>query len=439
VAVSTCATAGFAPGAAASGGLDPGFGAGGLVTADLGGYNAAQSVVVDEHRRTVAAGFAGSEGSETAVARFTRQGTLDPSFGQGGIARLSLADAIDVEDLALQPNGKILLVGTTFNGKYRHVSLTRLLTDGTPDATFGGGGTVITRIRHAHLTAGAVAAAGGGRILVAGADTDNHEHAAVLRYDGDGVLDTSFAHNGIKVLDKPLEARATGVTPLRHGKIALGGFTYRGAPLGTDRFLAARLRSSGRLDRSFSRDGRAVIEFPDQSSASAEDLALDANGRLVLGGWAWRKAEGGLGWRFAAARFRSSGRLDRSFAGDGRAVIGFDRKNPLSGNDLVPLTSVTALDHGRLVLTGTALSHNKGRGFAVAAVNRRGHLLKSFGDGGRLVTQFPPDPNGGKDEVAADSAALSGKRFVVAGWQGTSSYDEIDFDQWALAGYRTGP
>ncbi len=125
--------------------LDTTFGTGGVVTTDLGGNDRAQGVAIQPDGRIVVAGLSGGAGGyDFALARYDRDGTLDATFGSGGLVTTNFGGDDGAMDVAIGSDGKILAAGFGDVGFGRDFALARYGTDGTLDATFGSGGVVTT-------------------------------------------------------------------------------------------------------------------------------------------------------------------------------------------------------------------------------------------------------------------------------------------------------
>ena len=100
-----------------SGTLDPSFGTGGVVTTDFaGGDDLIAALVLQPDGRILVAGWAGdlSDGQDVALARYDATGTLDPSFGDGGLVTTDFGGGFDeAYGLSLLPDGRILVVGAS--------------------------------------------------------------------------------------------------------------------------------------------------------------------------------------------------------------------------------------------------------------------------------------------------------------------------------------
>ncbi len=124
-------------------------------------------------------------------------GTLDLSFGTGGKVTTPIGSGDDEHPMAIQSDGKIVVAGASDNGSDYDFAVVHYNTDGTLDTSFDGDGKVITPIGTGDDIARAIAIQSDGKIVVAepynnGSDLD----FAVARYNSDGSLDTSFDGDG---------------------------------------------------------------------------------------------------------------------------------------------------------------------------------------------------------------------------------------------------
>jgi uncharacterized delta-60 repeat protein len=331
----------------ADGSLDDTFGDGGTVTTPIAGGDGdeARSVAIQRNGRIVVAGT--DSWRKFAVVRYRPGGRLDDSFGGDGIVRTNFTSGDDVAwDVAIQRDGKIVAAGAAGFGQ-EGFQLARYRRDGRLDPTFGSGGTVVTGYKGAN--ARSVALQSNGRIVVAGY---NKQWLAVARYRPDGRLDRSFSGDGMIGVVYGILGHAVALQP--DGRIVVaGGYDYdhfgfarfhrNGAPddtFGGDgvvhrkveggdeqsanglviqpggrivatgyagphefgdptvfRFVLIRCLRDGRLDRSFGDSGKVETFF--QGGAFAHGAAADADGRIVVVGGA---GEGNSG-AFALARY----------------------------------------------------------------------------------------------------------------------------------------
>ncbi|HEV7865822.1 MAG TPA: delta-60 repeat domain-containing protein, partial [Acidimicrobiia bacterium] len=141
---------GLAPASAAPGSLDATFGADGAFRTNLGGtYDWAYATAIQPDGRILAAGVSDARGTyDFALARYTSTDSLDPTFGQGGVVLTDFGQSYDwAYALALQPDGKILVAGVSDASGSKDIALARFGPNGTLDRSFGRGGLVTERMR----------------------------------------------------------------------------------------------------------------------------------------------------------------------------------------------------------------------------------------------------------------------------------------------------
>jgi uncharacterized delta-60 repeat protein len=269
------------------GSLDTSFdaiGHDGKVTTDFGAGNddTATCAVLQADGKIVVAGYA-SDGTQSdfALVRYNTDGSRDTSFGKAGDSGCVLTDFAGKDDvatgMALQTDGKILVVGYTFvaGGPGFNFALARYKTDGSLDTTFGSGGKVSTDFDNQLLEFGqTVAVLGSGKILVGGARTNDF---VLLRYNANGSLDTTFGSGGKVATD----FAGTGDTVysllvLSSGKILAAGANDKD-------FTLACYRPNGTLDTSFGTGGKVITDFAglvDQGRA----MTLTSGSRILFAG-----------------------------------------------------------------------------------------------------------------------------------------------------------
>jgi uncharacterized delta-60 repeat protein len=158
-----------------AGTLDSSFGVGGVATVDFEGDQLTlDDVVVDGSRLLVTGGVypaADIRYSYLALARFDERGDPDLTFGSGGAVLMPSATATSGSGVAIQGDGRILVAGDQYFGDVRHAAIWRFETTGLPDVTFGPGGVVtnlITDQSRGVLTGGLLLQADGTVVTVGG-------------------------------------------------------------------------------------------------------------------------------------------------------------------------------------------------------------------------------------------------------------------------------
>jgi uncharacterized delta-60 repeat protein len=187
-----------------NGSVDPGFGA--LFAAGDGGEATANAVATQGDGKVVAAGYAVDGGvTKLALIRRLGNGSPDTEFGNAtGIVLVAIGDGREAiaNALVIQPDGKLLVAGHASDGGASKVMLARFNSDGSPDASFGSGGIVLTSVGDGDdVDASAVALQPDGRIAVAGHATDSGgTDMMVARYNSDGSPDGSFGTGGVSLI-----------------------------------------------------------------------------------------------------------------------------------------------------------------------------------------------------------------------------------------------
>ena len=285
-----------------AGALDPTFGAGGTTVG--GAFDFVNSVVFPADG-AVLAGVAvpfGGPCCQFAVARFTGDGASDPAFGSGGVAAISSARA-NVLGLAVQTDGKIVAVGNADG-----LMIARFHANGVLDASFGASGTVV----RAGAAANAVVLQPDGKIVVAGHEmVDGTTHVMVARYDATGTPDATFGSGGSVTTVIDARSAAVGLALQNDGKVVVAGHARRAD--GRHVFVAVRYETSGTTDAGFGTAG--VVRAELERNAFAYAVAVQPDGKIVLGGEA-EHATTGLSL-LALARLDGNGALDAGFGTGG--------------------------------------------------------------------------------------------------------------------------
>jgi uncharacterized delta-60 repeat protein len=182
-----------------NGTLDTSFGLGGkVITSVVSGNDYAYAARLQRDGRIVAAG-AGFNGTndEFALVRYNINGTLDDSFGTGGIVTTPITGDAAVRALALQPNDKIVAAGFTPGQGGTDFVTARYNTNGTVDTSFGTNGKVITPIGGSTEVAQAVTIQSDGKILAAGNTSGLNYDSVLLRFLNDAPIDTAVPGSAI--------------------------------------------------------------------------------------------------------------------------------------------------------------------------------------------------------------------------------------------------
>jgi uncharacterized delta-60 repeat protein len=269
----------------------------GTVLTIVGNANTARaaSLVVQPDGKAVAAGFAriGQTSANFALVRYNVDGSLDSTFGTGGKVTTPIGGgkAASINALALQADGKLVAAGVASNaaGSATQFALARYNQNGTLDSTFGTGGIVLTPAGSGDADLNSLLVDGSGRLVVAGYATEGSAvRFAVARYKPDGSLDTTFNSTGMTLTPIGSDNAATAMSLVAQGdNLLAGGIASDG---GVAKFTLARYTPSGALDQAFNSTGTLLTPVGDGGFAGAAGLTL-AGDRVVAAGFA-RAASG---------------------------------------------------------------------------------------------------------------------------------------------------
>lgn len=381
----------------APGTLDESFGDGGIVWLKYTG-SSAYAVAVQPDGKLIIGGNTGTgNGGSFALVRLLADGRPDSTFGSAGLVEKRVGNAANsVMSVAIQPDGRILATGwCRSTGQDFDFALLRLLADGGADPSFGDAGAVLTDFAGRGDYAKTVLVLPDGRIVVAGASDSNgvgsSSEFAVARYASDGTLDPTFGNGGKVLVDMRGTVDSPGAAALvASGKIAIAGASGDTASISTPTDMSAVvLLGDGGLETAFAEAGR----FIESRQTSAFAVAADSSGRLLLAG--------SVGSDFALLRLTNAGAPDATFGSGG-----------LVTTDLGAADSAAAVlvqEDGKIVVAGES-SQGGVRSIAMARYLVTGALDPSFGSGGKAVTLPGSDAYYG-----ISGAALTGCGIITAG------------------------
>jgi uncharacterized delta-60 repeat protein len=396
---------------AAPGDLDPTFGNGGIVitTVDplppgfLGAIDVANGTAIQPDGKIVVVGvsYSYSSGQDRfAVVRYQPNGSLDTSFNGTGIVITPVNTQSGATSVALQADGKIVVAGFS-NTSF---AVVRYQPNGSLDTSFNGTGIVIPPVNYGS-DARSVALQEDGKIVVVAGSGSND--SIIVRYNANGSLDTSF--NGTGRIFAPFST-VTSAAIQTDGKIVVAGSSLNSASL--NKFTISRYTGDGSPDTSFGGTGKVVIPGESPSTGRAYSVAIQPDGKIVAAG----STSLGLGVS-NIVRCNPDGSLDTTFGGTG--IVN------LSGG--VGGRSLALQPDGKIVAAGNIDGFFPFL-FAVVRLNPNGSPDSTFGNGtGRVITLI-----GGYESSASSVAIQADGKIVVAG----SVSDQFDFIYFAVVRYQ---
>ncbi len=263
---------------------------------------------------------AGTSNGEFMLVRYDLTGNLDTTFGTGGMVFTDLGGADDTAyAIAVAPDGKLVAAGAAAG----NVAFARYDADGRPDPNFGQGGRQLFDLGSDTDVAGTVAVMADGRIVAVGSRTSN---VAVVRLRANGEADTSFAGDGLQIIED-LAARggsgpdrSQGMAVQPDGKILLAGAT------GAGDFAVTRLAIDGDRDATFGSGGATSVDFGGDDDADA--VILQDGGEILVLGTSLIAGD----VKTAVAALGQNGSLITSFGNGGKLLL--DATEPASTREM---------------------------------------------------------------------------------------------------------
>ena len=270
-----------------------------------------------------------SDDFEHVITQLLPNGQLDPSFGEGGhvfLSELGFSGLNEDEMLSVQPDGKILFYTQKPTSAFTSSPvITRLLSDGSLDPTFGINGTSDVLSTHPDfdpmhwpgafdiaqaVSANQVIPGPSGEIYLVGAShawysPSGSIDSAIMKLLPDGTLDPSFGNHGVAIanLSRWSYTDSNGQTVhtldnllfgavLDDGSLIVSGFAYTGigdTPFGrsftTNGIVVGKLRPDGTWDTSFADGGWRIDEHLVEPTTALNDMKVTDDGRIFTTGW----------------------------------------------------------------------------------------------------------------------------------------------------------
>lgn len=390
------ATPPVVPKSTSVGALDPNFGVNGIASNAVG-LSSASDVLVRSDGKSVIVGTAGATGAQDfAVTRFNSDGTVDTTFGTGGVVTTDFGGRDDQATAAsLLSDGRILVVGTSSSvtGAGSEFALARYNASGSLDTTFGNGtGKELISFSADPVNAPSVDAAHGvvlrsdGGFFVAGTSNANGAGTdfAIASFNPDGSLSTAFNGSGKVLTDFAGGDDSANAVTLQGSSLVVVGSTQNPAS-GVVSIGVAEYLASGALNAKFGARGKITTSLRGVDD-EASSVAIGPKGVIVVGGLSatGSAATRSLSTDFALVRYTSLGKVDKTF-GKGRVITSFGQPSAITSIIVAPDGSVTA--SGKTVGSLVSAIANQ-LDIAIARYDSKGVLDRAFNGSGKLVVSL---------------------------------------------------
>ncbi|MFQ3599175.1 MAG: hypothetical protein SNJ66_12660, partial [Chloroherpetonaceae bacterium] len=305
----------------ANGVLDDAFGNGGKVISQFGDMSVARAIELQSDGKIL---VAGQVEDVFGMVRYNQNGTLDTTFGNRGIALAPFGSVIhEANAIAILPDGKIVLAGVAPSSISGAFAAARFLPNGTLDPTFGNGGKRTISFGGGQDICNSLLIQPDGKMILSGYSTiQANADFAIVRLDTNGNLDLSFNGTGARrtAVGPGMDYAASAVL-LDNGKILQLGYAFIEVG-GTFRsgLAAIRLNSDGAIDSTFGDNGKKFLSgFLTTQDAYVYRALKEPNEKILLSG----SFSGIVGLDLFVMRIDTSGTLDNSFGNNGIITADF--------------------------------------------------------------------------------------------------------------------
>lgn len=334
------------------------------------------------------------------VKRLMPNGAPDFSFGDSGLVVTPFftgrgSYAISVE---IQNDGKILVGGSAYRDIYpMSFALVRYNVNGSLDTSFGNNGQVLTNVNYGPFESILDLIVLNDNRIIAVGRTDLFGPSAIVAYQSNGALDSSFGNNGLSGL-------TGGSTPIYAVKPSSdGGFiTLRGAEETQNMdFGVEKYKSTGRLDSTFGKNGRTLIDFYNNQDKPACIGVLPDNSMIVVG-----RVSGQFrtSWKTGIVKLKPNGIVDSSFGTNGRITHYLQS----TSTTYLSATSVNFQKDGKILIT----TQYDFKNYSISRINSNGSLDSTFGTQGIMIVNIGLTTD---SETFNNSALQTDNKLIVVG------------------------
>lgn len=309
-----------------TGTLDSTFGSSGIVITDLGANDHGRSVVIDSSGKIVVGGDSLVTASDFAVARYNGNGTLDSSFNGNGFVTTDFANRAEpAMAITTGIDGKLVAAGFAHNGTDYDFGVVRYNSNGSLDTTFNSTGMVTTNVGGDDRISGVTSYPNGDVIVVGRTGSASYYNIAIVRYNNDGSVDSSFGNSGMVTLDLGgTDDRGREIILDSNGKIVIVG---RSNSADINDVVVMRFNDNGSPDTTFGINGIVITDIGGNNDRGRA-IALDSSDRIIVLGTSDSQGDND----FSVLRYNNDGSLDTTFGVGGIVAIDFGGND--NGNDV---------------------------------------------------------------------------------------------------------
>lgn len=365
--------------------IDTTYGTDGKVFNNLGANAGAYDSVLQPDGKLITVGhtYSNAPGSSFFVARYHTDGSPDMSFGENGSGTALRGDHCSAKSVALQADGKIVVVGTELpaqgsNGS-SNMMIARFNTDGTLDNTFDEDGVKVIVLNYSQ-DLNAVLIQPDGKIVAGGGFTlqrnPNLDTPGLIRFNTDGSIDTSFGENGYVYTAGIFRGEINDMQFADNGDIVAVGRTFI-----SDHYLILKYDSNGQLIHSFGSNGTGFVEVALNEITYLFDCFIAPDGSIYASG----ATQNGVKYNALLVKYHANGTIDTSFADNGTLIKDFGSVN---GVGISSFGEGVQFDKNNQLLWPLSYGKTSDYDFGLYSLSPDGAINTSFGNNGFFSTTF---------------------------------------------------
>lgn len=401
-----------------AGALDPSFADEGRYIADFGFQDNLEAVAIQDDGKIIVAGTSLTQqfSGKLLVTRLNPDGTLDETFAEGGVLIVEAYNESYAYDIVVLEDNSILITGASADDMFAFSGyMFKLDATGNIDSSFGEAGEVLTSFIEGDEFIHAAKIDSDGKIVVVGKATnaDFNVEPFVARFNADGSVDTSFGENGYATI--PVEGQDNlfydVIIDANDNIIATGHYGLPITETGQTNLdvLLVKYNSSGSLDNSFGNGGIVITPISEEYVESGLAMTTDPSGNIYVSGYSTA-----IDFAFEAVviGYTATGILRDDFGTSGVYSFALNAQNVF--------TDIVYHDN-TLIMCGTSGGFFfDDRDFLLLRLNLDGTIDNTFGENGYTLTTILT----AFDDANAMAIQSDGK-IVLAGKGNSGSSNDI--------------
>jgi len=323
--------------------------------------------------------FTGQGGEDIVAARYTQSGQLDNSFGVNGIFSHKIFSDV-VYDMEVDLDDNVFISGVTFeDGEESKTFILKLDNNGDIDSSFAQNGVWISKANKGRENFRSILIQADGKILIAGSYFDFNNlplpsTSTITRLYPNGAIDSIFGIDGSASVNLTGGYNPRFLTLNSEEDIILGGFIVELEDPYPSNIVLIKYDSQGVIDQSFGTNGIMIDET--DIDERAPSIALQIDNKIVVG----RRVKNASGLSFGLVRYNEDGTLDVNFGNDGRVTSAFPQLESTAKSILIQ-------EDGKIILSGY-MQIDTIYNYAIARYDSLGNMDTSFGNDGKVITDF---------------------------------------------------